>query len=153
MIESSPSVVPAASASLVDGPVERTPLVDGSGFGGVCVFMGTTRPESHPALGELRQLTYRVAEPLTSARMEILASSILDRHDLLQLHLRHAVGDVPIGADSVRIEAAAEHRVDAFAACREAIDRLKSEIPIWKLECWTRGERWSSASMPLEQPR
>ena len=38
-------------------------------------------------------------------------------------------------------------------ACREAIDRLKSEIPIWKLEGWTRGERWSSASTPLEQPR
>ena len=140
------------TATLVPGPVPRSPLIEGIGMGGVCVFMGTTRPETHPDHGDLGHLTYRVAEPLTSSRLADLARSILEHHDLLELHIRHAVGDVPVGADSVRIEAASMHRAAAFDACREAIDRLKAEIPIWKKECWARGETWSPSATPLESP-
>lgn len=139
------------SAALVEGPVPRDPLVDGVGMGGICVFIGTTRPEAHPDLGSLRHLSYEVVEPLTTSRLNALAASVADRHDLEALHIRHATGDVPIGSDSVRIEAASRHRNDAFVACREAIDRLKTEIPIWKREHWTGGATWSSASNPLER--
>lgn len=138
------------TAVLVRGPVPRTSLIEGIGMGGVCAFTGTTRPESHPEFGTLRHLAYRVAEPLTSTRLMELARSIAERHDLLELHLRHAVGEVPVGLDSVRIEAASRHRADAFEACRETIDRLKIQIPIWKKECWTAGETWSPNSTPLE---
>ena len=38
------------------------------------------------------------------------------------------------------------HRV-----CREMIDRLKSEIPIWKQECWITGSTWSASTSPLPE--
>jgi hypothetical protein len=34
----------------------------------------------------------------------------------------------------VIVAASAPHRDEAFAAAREAIDRIKSEAPIWKVE-------------------
>lgn len=140
------------TTALVEGPIPRTSLIEGIGMGGICAFTGTTRPETHPEFGPLRHLAYRVAEPLTSTRLMKLAESIAQRYELLELHVRHAVGDVPVGLDSVRIEAASRHRAAAFEACRETIDRLKAEIPIWKKECWSVGETWSSNSTPLESP-
>ena len=32
------------------------------------------------------------------------------------------------------VAASAPHRAEAFAACREAIDRIKETVPIWKKE-------------------
>jgi len=42
----------------------------------------------------------------------------------------------------VVIAAASAHRSEAFAACREAIERIKVDVPIWKREVATDGEAW-----------
>jgi molybdopterin synthase catalytic subunit len=41
---------------------------------------------------------------------------------------------VPAGEASVLVAASAPHRPEAFAGAREAIDRIKAEAPIWKLQ-------------------
>ena len=46
------------------------------------------------------------------------------------------------GETAVIIAAAAPHRAEAFAACREAIERLKAEAPIWKKEYGVNAEVW-----------
>ena len=53
---------------------------------------------------------------------------------------------------SIAIVAAAPHRAAAFDACREALERIKREVPIWKREHyadgsaeWREEERLSSA--------
>ncbi|HZD38472.1 MAG TPA: molybdenum cofactor biosynthesis protein MoaE, partial [Actinomycetes bacterium] len=38
--------------------------------------------------------------------------------------------------------ASAPHRAEAFAGCRELIDELKRQVPIWKKERWAGGGRW-----------
>ena len=43
---------------------------------------------------------------------------------------------------SVVIAAASAHRAEAFAACRAAIERLKTDVPIWKKEISDEGEEW-----------
>ena len=40
------------------------------------------------------------------------------------------------------IAASAPHRAEAFAACREAIETLKTSIPLWKKEVYEGGEEW-----------
>jgi molybdopterin synthase catalytic subunit len=49
---------------------------------------------------------------------------------------------VEIGEPSVVIAVSAPHREDALAACREAIDRLKETVPLWKKEVYSDGEEW-----------
>ena len=51
-------------------------------------------------------------------------------------------GRVGIGEPSVVIAASAPHRAEAFAACREAIETLKTSIPLWKKEVYVGGEEW-----------
>ena len=43
---------------------------------------------------------------------------------------------------AVLIIVGAEHRADAFKACRWCIDELKQITPIWKLEHTPAGEVW-----------
>lgn len=139
--------------SLVPGPVDPGPVAPPPGHagGGTCTFVGTTRPERHPEHGELLGLEYAAAEPLTSERLGNLARDIADRHQLRLLSIEHARGSVPVGSASVHIVAIADHRDAAFTACREAIDRLKQEIPIWKRERWQDGTTWSTATSPLPE--
>jgi molybdopterin synthase catalytic subunit len=42
----------------------------------------------------------------------------------------------------VLIAVSAEHRGDAFEACRYAIDTLKRTVPVWKKEHFEDGEVW-----------
>jgi molybdopterin synthase catalytic subunit len=44
------------------------------------------------------------------------------------------------GDASVAIHVASAHRVAAFAACRQIIERLKQDVPIWKHERYDDGE-------------
>ena len=54
----------------------------------------------------------------------------------------HRLGRILIGETSVAIVVTAPHRGPAFAAAREAIDRLKKLVPIWKKEYFADGEVW-----------
>jgi molybdopterin synthase catalytic subunit len=56
----------------------------------------------------------------------------------------HRVGQVPVGEASVVVVVAAPHRKPAFSAAMEAMDRLKSEVPIWKKEYFENGAIWAA---------
>ena len=50
-----------------------------------------------------------------------------------------ATGRLQVGEVSVAVAAASPHRAEAFAACRAAIDRIKTTVPIWKKEHYPDG--------------
>jgi len=52
------------------------------------------------------------------------------------------LGRVEIGEASVAIAVSAPHRSAALDACREAIETLKTSIPLWKKEVYAGGEEW-----------
>ncbi|MCE3267393.1 MAG: molybdopterin converting factor, subunit 1, partial [Solirubrobacterales bacterium] len=62
----------------------------------------------------------------------------------------HRVGSVPLGEPSVIVAVSAAHRGEAFAAAREAIDRIKAEAPIWKREVEGGETRWVEGT-PVER--
>ena len=74
--------------------------------------------------------------------MEEIAGGLLARYDLCRVAMTHRVGRVGIGETSVAIAVSAPHRADALAACRDAIDTLKLEVPLWKKEVYEGGEEW-----------
>jgi len=66
--------------------------------------------------------------------MMAILSDCLERHDLQAIAAEHRVGKVELSEPSVIVAVSAVHRVEAFAAASEAIDRIKAEAPIWKQE-------------------
>ena len=78
---------------------------------------------------------------------EILGD-VLARHEVEGAAAEHRTGAVPRGEPSVVVAIAAAHRGPAFAAAREAIDRIKAESPIWKREVEGDETRWVEGSSP-----
>lgn len=44
----------------------------------------------------------------------------------------HRVGRLGVGEAAVAIAVASSHRDEAFTVCREVIEAIKRELPVWK---------------------
>ena len=108
--------------------------------GAVATFLGTTRVRSRGRT--VLHLEYEAYEGMAEQVMEEIAASLLSRYDLCRVAITHRIGRVGIGETSVAIAFSAPHRADALAACRDAIDTLKLEVPLWKKEVYEGGEEW-----------
>src|SRR5437763_721909 len=81
------------------------------------------------------------------ARLELddvarLGDELTERYGLCSVAVHHRLGRVEIGEASVVIAVSAPHRAAALDACREAIETLKTTIPLWKKEVYAGGEEW-----------
>lgn len=104
------------------------------GAGAVLRFEGVVRPtEAECPLAALR---YEAYEPMTSRELRRLAHEVSGAHDLLGMRVMHSHGEVPVGAVSFRLDVASRHRAEGLAAMEVFIDRLKQEVPLWKVPLW-----------------
>jgi molybdopterin synthase catalytic subunit/molybdopterin converting factor small subunit len=108
--------------------------------GAIATFVGTTRVYSRGRAVE--HLDYEAYEGMAEQVMARIATELKDRYDVCEIAIHHRTGRVDIGDASVVIAVSAPHRQDAFAACREAIDTLKQQVPLWKKEVYEGGEEW-----------
>ncbi len=109
--------------------------------GAIATFLGTTRIESRGRT--VVHLEYEAYEGMAEKVMaEIAESPDAARYDLCKVAIAHRIGRVGIGETSVAIAVSAPHREHALAACKEAIDTLKVDVPLWKKEVYEGGEEW-----------
>jgi MoaE-MoaD fusion protein len=96
------------------------------GAGAIVIFQGVTR--------EVRRLSYEAYAAMAQERIEAIMRECILAHDLRAAAVEHRVGSVPLGEASLIVAVSAAHRAEAFAGAREAIDRIKAQVPIWKRE-------------------
>ena len=108
--------------------------------GAVATFLGTTRLQSRDRT--VVHLEYEAYEGMAEKVMEEIADALQERYELCRIAITHRVGRVGIGETSVAIAVSAPHREHALAACKEAIDTLKIDVPLWKKEVYEGGEEW-----------
>jgi molybdopterin converting factor subunit 1 len=107
--------------------------------GAVVTFAGTTRNQNDGAA--VVSLRYEAYAEMAQKVMCTLFEEAIKRFPITRARVAHRLGDVPIGEASVLVVVASPHRGPAFDACRFLMDRLKNEVPIWKLEQLRDGER------------
>ena len=110
------------------------------GAGGIATFSGTVRRQSRGR--EVTHLEYEAYAEMAEDVMAGLARELEGRYDLCAVAIHHRVGRLEVGETSVAIAVSAPHRQDALAACKDAIDRLKETVPLWKKEVYEGGEEW-----------
>jgi MoaE-MoaD fusion protein len=106
--------------------------------GAIATFSGTTRVESRGR--SVRHLDYEAYAGMAEEVMADLVESLKAKYELCDVAIVHRTGRVGIGETSVAIAVSAPHRGDALAACTEAIDTLKQNVPLWKKESYEEGE-------------
>jgi molybdopterin synthase catalytic subunit len=117
---------------------EALEAVADPGAGGTCVFVGTVRDRS--ADGDVTGLTYEAWDELAVRRLTEIGDELHRSWPLRRVAILHRTGVLEVGTASVVIAVSAPHRAEAFDACRQAIERLKQEVPIWKKESLRSGE-------------
>lgn len=106
-------------------------LVASPQAGAVATFVGQVRDHDPEAVGEVVHLTYS-AHPDAAAVLERIANELADADDVLGLAVSHRVGELGIGDVAIVACVATAHRDLAFRVCRELVERVKVELPIWK---------------------
>jgi molybdopterin synthase catalytic subunit len=100
--------------------------------GALCLFVGVVRNENEglPTVA----IEYEAYGPMAEAEMTRIADGLARDFPAAHVVMRHRLGKLSVGEPSVATVAVSPHRAEAFAACRAAIDRIKTTVPIWKRE-------------------
>ncbi len=75
-------------------------------------------------------------------KMDEICAGLREKEGIIDVLMHHRTGIIRAGEDIVYIVVAAAHREQLFPVLREAIERLKAEVPIWKKEHTLCGEWW-----------
>jgi molybdopterin synthase catalytic subunit len=110
------------------------------GAGGLAVFVGVVRDEN--AGRAVTKLEYSAYASMAKKEMTKIAEEIESEIEGVRVAAMHRVGMLEVGDAAVICAASAPHRGEAFKACRELIDRIKSRVPVWKREIGPDGESW-----------
>jgi molybdopterin synthase catalytic subunit len=120
---------------LTSGPIDVAALVAAArrdSDGAVATFVGVVR--DHNAGIPVRAIEYTAYAEMAESEMARIGSDLERELPGTRVRLIHRLGLLRVGEVSVAVVAVSAHREEAFRACREAIERLKKTVPIWKKE-------------------
>ncbi len=101
--------------------------------GATVLFLGTVRNHSNNDYA-VSGIYYEAYIKMAQETMAKIEAETFKRWNLKKFAAMHRIGNLKIGEISVAIAVSSEHRAEAFEAARYAIDRIKTEVPMWKKE-------------------
>jgi len=107
--------------------------VDDDRAGAVTTFLGRVRDHDPDAAGEVVALEYSShpdAERILRELAEQAVAAGVSGEAIIAVS--HRIGRLPVGSAAVIVAVAAAHRDEAFVVCREMIEAIKRELPVWK---------------------
>ena len=139
-------------ASVGDAPISvdrLLGLVREPAVGGIALFVGVVR--DHDEGQGVSSLDY-TAHPSAASVLARCAERVAEAHDVLTVAVEHRVGHLEVGDLAVVVAVGAVHRAPALEACRQLIDDLKAEVPIWKEQAFSTGAvEWVGLPGPEER--
>lgn len=120
---------------MIDVALQSEPLVANDQFpigsGALVRFDGRVRPEENGK--PIEALVYEAYMPMAKIQMETILTELAQTWPCILARVRHRIGAVPVGETAISVEVFSAHRQEAFALASEFMNRLKEDVPIWKL--------------------
>jgi len=117
--------------------------------GAVDLFLGVVRDHSEDR--PVRGLKYEAYPEMATRMLRRIVEDAGRRWPTRRISVVHRVGRLEVGEVSVGIAVSADHRAEAFEACRWIIEQIKASVPIWKKELSADGEAWVGIVRPEAQ--
>ncbi len=112
--------------------------------GALVVFDGWVR--DHHQGRKVLELEYEAFAAMAQKSGNAILEEARRRFAIIAARVEHRVGRLEVGERAIWVGVTAEHRQDAFLACRWIMDRIKAEVPVWKKEFFATGKpRWVHA--------
>lgn len=137
---------------VIEGPIDVQQVVSAvsdPAAGAIVTFVGTVRDQARGR--DVLALEYDAYPAAAEKMLARIADEIGERWGLGRVAITHRIGRLEVGEASVAIAIASPHRVEAFEACRYAIERIKQIVPIWKKEFYADGDVWIGSEAAYQE--
>jgi len=135
--------------SITEKPIDVNKLrsdVSDPRSGAVVLFTGTVR--DHNEVGKVSELHYEAYLEMAEKVLQEIENEIHTKWKINKFIAIHRTGTLKVGEVSVAVFVSAEHRREAFEACKFGIDAIKERVPIWKKEFTESGTQWLEGAIP-----
>lgn len=103
--------------------------------GAIGLFIGVVRGETLEAEREkVEKLTIEAYEEKANQVLTKITDDLAQKPGIVNVQIHHLLGEFKVGDDLVYVAVAGAHRTDVFPVLREAVERYKSEAPVFKKE-------------------
>jgi molybdopterin synthase catalytic subunit len=83
---------------------------------------------------EVIAIEYSVFDEMAEKILEEIRESMFVKYNLTCLHIYHSNGRVNVGQICLFVFVSSKHRKDAFDACRDLVEEIKTKVPIFGKE-------------------
>jgi len=97
------------------------------------IFLGQVRADVIEGK-KVAAIEYTAHESMALKMMHEIRESAFATWPLTCMHVYHSLGTVSAGEISLFVFASSPHRQAATEACREIVERIKAELPVWGQE-------------------
>jgi molybdopterin synthase catalytic subunit len=104
--------------------------------GAIALFIGVVRGETFES-EKVEKLTIEAYEEKANNVLAKISDDLSQKHGIVNVQIHHLLGEFNVGDDLVYVAVAGSHRTDVFSVLREAVERYKSETPVFKKESIT----------------
>jgi molybdopterin synthase catalytic subunit len=101
--------------------------------GAMALFIGVTRGETLEG-EKVQKLTVEAYEEKANEVLGKICDDLAKKPGIVDVQIHHLLGEFNVGEDLVYVLVAGSHRTDVFPVLQEAVERYKSEVPVFKKE-------------------
>jgi molybdopterin synthase catalytic subunit len=101
--------------------------------GAIALFIGVTRGETLEGK-RVEKLKLEAYEEKANEVLDNICDDLSKKPGIVDVQIHHLLGEFEIGEDLVYVLVAGSHRTDVFPILQEAVERYKSETPVFKKE-------------------
>ena len=101
--------------------------------GAIGLFIGVVRGETFEG-EKVEKLELEAYEEKANVVLEKICDDLTEKPGIVNVQIHHLLGEFKVGDDLVYVAVAGSHRTEVFTVLREAVERYKSEAPVFKKE-------------------
>lgn len=101
--------------------------------GAIAVFIGVVRRKAAKG-GKVQKLILQAYEEKADEVLAGICDDLREKPGIVDVQIHHLLGEFDVGEDLVYVLVAGSHRGSVFPVLEEAVERYKSEAPIFKKE-------------------
>ncbi len=99
-------------------------------IGAHSIFLGQVRSDEADG-SRVAAIEYTTHAEMALEKLHEIQAALFEKYQLTGLNIFHSTGKVRAGEICFFVLAVSAHRAQAIAACSEAVERVKSELPVW----------------------
>lgn len=117
--------------SFTDQAIKESALPPVSGAGAMVEFRGVVRGLENGA--PISALIYDLYKPMAAKVIRDIVTEIGRSSLCLRVEVIHRHGTIPVGETAIYLRVDSKHRGEGFRMLEEFMNRLKRDVPIWKV--------------------